>query len=337
MRLLLALMMLTFAAPCLSSNDLKGHHDPHEISMYRHVNGQWNFNLQQNLREGQVWQNFKASHPSWNVAFNEASLLPHRAYGKAIPVAGSTSEEKAWNFLSEHAAGFGLNFNELQLTSIKSTEKFQYVNFEQVHDDLQVLTSRITVKISANGVILLGLDYFPVDTIDTTPSISSSTAAQLAAEGIALNVTNASAESQLAILPMPQLGGFTPHLVYTCWVEAHNDNDIPARYKAYVDAHSGELLHRSNTILHITDCALCERKVHTMGMDITGTVTASGLANYPTDTPTDLPLQHLGITLNGTTYYTNTEGQFSTPITGPTDATFSLEGLYSSVNTGGVI
>ncbi|NNE56031.1 MAG: hypothetical protein HKN32_08430, partial [Flavobacteriales bacterium] len=49
------------------------------------------------------------------------------------------------------------------------------------------------------------------------------------------------------------------------------------------------------------------------------------------------PLQHLGITLNGTTYFTNTEGQFSTPITGPTEATFSLEGLYSSVNTGGVV
>ena len=349
MRTITTFVALVATLISFAGNNPDFHRDPYAITYVSNPQKAWDFTLQQQLRESAAWQNFKLTNPGWNVVFNERSGLPHRAFGKAIPAIGNTPQEQAEYFIASFLNGFDLPIEEFVFKTTYTTGKYSQVEFIQVHEGMEVYDSRIAIKIGQAGVVMFGTDAYEISDLNTIPVITADDAAQVASFGIDMNILSTYSTASLKILPIGASGQFTSHLVYESWVKAENENGVPARYQCFVDAHSGEILYRYNTIYHITACDLCNasekgkkdegkrqegKKVLTMGMmTVEGTLTGEAHALVPFVDSEELELPNLAISIDGSTVYTDDNGMFSSPAIGPVSAQFELEGLWSSVNT----
>jgi len=300
-----------------------------------------NFNSseQQRLAQNASWQNFKTEHASWNAAFNEMNGLPHRAYGTAIPVAGESLEAKAINFIQNELGDFNIPTQELFLISTPTTSKHEYANYVQYHEGLEVINSRLMLKFHANGIVAYGCDVYPNLDLNTTPIIDESEALGTAMDGIQIEILDSQMSSELKILILPEAVQ-SAHLCYEIYVNAVGDDMVPSKYKCLVDAHSGQLIYRLDEVKSINKCPKCKkgREIMTMGMadvdmHISAELYESSVIN-PTSTES---LPNLKVTIGGTDYYTDLDGNLSIAETGSFEANFSLEGLWGQVNTNDVI
>ncbi|MFL5762984.1 MAG: T9SS type A sorting domain-containing protein [Bacteroidia bacterium] len=288
--------------------------------------------FQQSLRQGAEWQNFMSANGTWYVIFNEENAKPHRAFGKPIAVFGMDPQSRAMNFISGKLADFHIPVSELILASNANSQQFQYVHFRQVHSGLKVLNSDVYVKMTAAGkVISFGCDVFNDISVSTTPVISSSDAITFAQGGIVDPVTSTSVNSELFILPVPEYKKNIYHLVYEVYIETKDASGVPARYYTLVDAENGQILYRENKVKHFTPKPSPPPAAST-DIYITGTV-------YPTnpyDPSAVMPLRNLKMTSASVNYNTDSLGYIGLPSSSPVSVTFSLEGFWSKVFTGGV-
>ena len=292
--------------------------------------------FQQALRESAAWENFVSTNGTWYVIFNEENAKPHRAFGNPIPVFGMDPQTKAMNFITTKLSGFNIPVSELSYRNSAISESFQYVHFTQIHSGIKVLYSDVYVKLTPSGsVVTFGCDVFNDITISTSPTISGSDAITFAKAGISDAVVNTSVNSALFILPVPEFKKNIYHLVYEATIETVDIKGIPANYLTLVDATTGEVLSRTNQVLHFdgkTTPTPIPAPAAATDINITGTV-------YPTNPynpSATLPLVNLKMVESATTYNTDSAGYIGLPSASPTSVTFSLEGLWSKVSTGGI-
>ena len=287
--------------------------------------------LQEELRNHHAWKNFLSHNGDWWVVFNEENRKPHRAYGTPISVAGSNAEQRAMNFILGHLSEFKIPVSELALTGKLSNEKHDFVNYHQIHNGLKVLESRLTVKLTRDGqVILFGADVFNDIDVDVNPTIMVAGAENAASTGLDETVTNITTNAELFILPVPENKAYKYKLVYQVNVETMHDG-VPADYYTLVDAHNGEVLYRTNKVLHM-DGHGHESKGGTVEMEVTAEV-------YPTHSFNPLsnePMANMEYSVASTTYNTDGNGYSMSGASGTQSATFFLRGLWSTVKTNNV-
>jgi hypothetical protein len=217
-------------------------------------------------------------------------------------------------------AGFGVQVNNLEFRN-SNTSKYHYVDFYQSYQGLEVLNSRVTVRMTPDyKVVLFGADVYNDIAISTSPAISSEAAGMFAASGMDYDLTGTSVEPALKVLPVPDQGKYAYHLVYEARVNATDYEGYPARYYTLVDANSGELLYRYNEICQLS-----------------ATVTTQATVSDPNPwEPTIVhKLPYLRVNVNGTDYFTNSSGQVEIPtVTSATNATVYLEGTWAKVVKG---
>jgi len=283
--------------------------------------------LQAKLRAGASWQQFVAANGSWWVEFNEINGKPQRAFGQGIATTGATVEERAMHFLINSAKAFAPEVNSLRLRNINES-KYYYINFYQEYEGLPVLFSDATLRMTKADykVILFGLNTFSDIAVNTVPSLSSDAAASAASADFTIAVNSVEVEPGLAILPVPNsnVGGYAFKLVYTVLVYTSNAENMPGTYRTLVDAHTGEVLYRTN-------------EVHACGaylLSATATVQADISDNplLPTETR---GLPYIKVTIDGSNYFADENGILNLDfITEPTEATVDLQGLYAKVYQG---
>ena len=290
--------------------------------------------FQKALRESAEWKNFVTANGTWYVIFNEENAKPHRAFGTPIPVFGMDPQSKAMNFISSKLSGFNIPVSELNFTGSGISENFQYVHFSQKHSGLKVLYSDVYVKMTpAGSVITFGCDVFNDISISPTPSISASDAVIFAKGGIADAIVNTSVKSDLFILPVPEFKKNIYKLVYEVMVETVGNDGIPANYKTLVDANTGEVLSRTNTILHFDPkTAPTPPPVPAAATDIM--ITGNVYPTNPYNLTAIMPLRNLEMVEGTSTYTTDSMGYVGLPSASPTSITFSLKGLWADVKTG---
>lgn len=293
---------------------------------------------QAHLRELAPWQNFMNNHGTWFAMFNEENQKPNRAFGQPISSVGATAQERAWNFISNELSDFNIPVAELEFTSSPGTSKHTWVNYEQRHDGLRVLFSRMMVKFNKNNeIIQWGADVFDDITISTIASISSTDAGGYAQSGLTETITGVSISPDLYILPIPtNKKEYEYHLVYEVWVDGVDSETVPSKYWTLVDANTGEVLYRQNFVWHHdhADKHVSKPKEHPVGgnveVQVNGTI-------YPTtilDTPISVGLPNVSFTASGT-HYTDGTGYVNTGLGSPVTGNFTLSGLWSIVYTGG--
>ncbi len=290
--------------------------------------------FQQALRESAEWQNFVSTNGTWYVMFNEENAKPHRAFGKPIPVFGMDPQTKAMNFINSKLSGYNIPVSELSFRGTSISENFHYVHFNQMHGGLKVLYADLYVKMTpAGSVVTFGCDVFNDIAISTSPTISGSDAITFAKVGIIDPVVNTSVKTQLFILPVPEFKKNIYHLVYEATIETMDAVGVPAKYLTLVDANTGEVLSRTNKVLHF-DPKVTPPPVPAAATDIT--ITGTVYPTNPYDPTQVMPLVNMQMVQGATTYNTDAAGYIGLPSVSPVSVTFSLEGLWAKVETAGV-
>ncbi|MCX6295936.1 MAG: hypothetical protein NTX97_07695, partial [Bacteroidetes bacterium] len=329
----IALMLFSSLSSVASEGGVISNANKNDIRFIKNTKRTPDIAFQKALRESTEWQNFVSTNGTWYVIFNEENAKPHRAFGKPIPVFGMDPQTKAMNFITTKLSGFHIPVSELNYTGTSVSESFQYVHFNQIHSGLKVLYSDIYMKLTPSGsVVTFGCDVFNDISISTSPTISSTDAITFAKTGIIDAVVNTSTNSSLFILPIPEFKKNIYHLVYEVTIETVDVSGVPARYLTLVDASTGEVLSRTNKVLHFEakPSSLPIPAAAATDITITGTV-------YPTnpyDPSAIKPLRNLKMVESATTYNTDSLGYIGLPSSSPTSVTFSLEGLWSKVITG---
>ncbi|MCB0792803.1 MAG: hypothetical protein H6595_10730 [Flavobacteriales bacterium] len=278
--------------------------------------------IQWQMRHGAAWQQFLADHGTWYVEFNEATGMPHRAFGRPVGTEGADPEARAWSFLQNDLEGFGLPLGELYVSGVATTGKYEIVHFEQVHDGAKVLFAHALVKLDHQGrVISFGSDVHAGIDRSMVPMIAQGVAVASAIQGLD-HVTGTAVAGDLRILPVPLDRTVQYHLVYEVMVHVQ-DGDRPGRWLCWVDADNGELLYRQDRVVNEAPPAGAE-------ITLTGDV-----EDNPWLPSFNVPMAHAQVVVNGNTMETDGQGQLNTGITGPVNATLRLQGPWSTVRTAG--
>ena len=103
---------------------------------------------QNELRNRPAWQNFNGKYEKWQVIFNEENAVPHRANGNPIKTYNTNPVEGARAFISNELSDFNIPVQDLRLMGSGESKKHYFVNFFQEFDGLNVLNSRLTVKMT---------------------------------------------------------------------------------------------------------------------------------------------------------------------------------------------
>ncbi|MFT4678001.1 MAG: Zn-dependent metalloprotease [Flavobacteriales bacterium] len=333
--LFLALTTLSYAG-----NDPEINLDPLEVTFYNSEIMVLDNHYQQYLREQSPWQSFLNENGTWYAHYNEQNQKPHRAYGQPISTFGATAEEQALNFINDKLGMFNIPAEDLSFSSSPAGKKYQYVNFTQKYQGVEILNSRVMVKLFNGQAIAFGADVFTDIEISVDPTLDVQ-GAIFAAEANMFNpIVSTEALDGLKIIAVP---GFRKHeykLVYEINVNTMSSTNIPANYNTFVDANTGEIVYRANTVMHIDNCPKCkkaDKKVLPMGMmAVSGHVTAELQTTNPYEATSVEALPFLEVNVGGETVYTDVDGNFTTTADGPSSATIPLRGLWSTVFTSGI-
>ena len=280
-------------------------------------------NRQESLAQQKSWQQFSEQNKGWSVVFSEETGLPHNAFGKPISVGlPLDAQSTAWSFISTKLNAFGLPLNDLYFRNTAQNKKYFYVNYIQRYNGLEVLWSKVQIKITKDGKVNQFIcDAYKDIAVNIAPALSSQTATAAATNGLNLTINGTSVNNDLKILPVPDEGKNHYHLVYEVTVKATDAESFPREYYTLVDAHNGEVLYRHNKINYFAA---------NTDVNVTATV-------YPTQPylPTAVePLANMNVTISGVPFLTDANGYLGLPNTSPVTATFRLEGSWANVKTG---
>jgi hypothetical protein len=299
---------------------------------------------QAQLRERADWQGFLAENGTWYVHFNENNALPHRAYGQPIATQGSGLIDRAQWFIQNKLDGFSIPASDLVLKGTPMNRKHQIANFSQVHEGMEVLGSQMLIKMDQSGnVILFSADVYPSIEIETESLLMPQQAAVFSTAGLNnIEIISAESDGNLKILPIPVGRETQFRLVYEVWIDAQS-GDIPSRFYTLVDAANGQVWYRQDKIVHVASDdpsnphKNCSHGTRSLALPLTVAGTTSGQINltHPFEAPSNAGLPFMAIIINGTTYYTNAEGNFNIPVNGPVTATVRLSGNWCKIETNG--
>ena len=280
-----------------------------------------NNQTQDYLRNQQAWQSFISLNPNWYTYFNEYNYKPHRAFGTPIDLNnGNSLDERLLNFIYSELSVFNIP-QDLVLERKRENEKYINYDFVQFYNNIEVIDSRLYAKLNlSNQLVAFGLDVFSNISIDINPSISTTQAIQSASQNISSAISSSSLEDALKILPIPVNGKYEFHLVYLVNISTQLTHG-PANYLCYVDAHNGNLLMRKNTVMYEAPQLV---NIHVDGELYT---------THPFNPASIEDLINLRVQHGGINYYTDSTGKVT--ILGNGNAIYSLEGLFTEVQTNG--
>jgi hypothetical protein len=280
------------------------------------------------LRQWGGWPAFKHAHPRWSAEFNEETGLPRRAYGDPIATVGHEATERAQRFLADELMGYRLPMDQLVAQNTSKGGKLTYVHFTQQYEGLPVLGAHAMVKLDDQArVIAFGADLAMDITVPLTPTVAADVAVARASEGLS-NITSHELRG-LAILPVATNGRHVHHLTHRIVVHTRR-GDTPGRYDCLVDAHSGDLLYRTN---EVRTCGHGEDEGDD-AMDLS--VTGLAYAGSPLTAPEVQGLPNLNISINGNVVRTDVTGYVASDLTGPATGLFQLRGPWTQVSTNSV-
>lgn len=297
-----------------------GDRDHAQVTFVDQSNGFLNPMTQQLMRQAPSWQDFLQKNGSWWVQFDESTGLPYRAYGEPIPWGlGANAEEAARTFLQHQLAAYGLPVNELADAKVIEQEDFTLVKFKQRHQGLSVLWSQVSVRFNKQGeVIMFGIEAYPNIEVDKTGVLPTAAIAEAAHAGIQYDVQDVHL-SDYAILPVPAEGGIVYRLVQQAEVHTRSFDNVPGAYYTLVDAHTGQVWYRTNTV---HNCA-----------PAVGDATVKGdVVDNPLRNPVNRVVPDLMVVVGTDTFYTDTNGVINLPnLTQKVEAEIYLAGRHARV------
>lgn len=314
MRKILFPLFLLFSVNLVASDHI--HYSEQRLVKYYYESAQeLNEFTQFQLRESAAWKNFLLNNGDWYVIFNEYNKKPHRAFGKPIQLLqGNNYYQLAIDFINQNLQDFNIPIDELKLQGITSSDNYHTINFGQVINGVDVIDSRLVIKLTNdNKVVLFGLDIFNDVLLSTTPQHTEQSIVPYAFLDIIDEVTDITYNG-LKILPIPFNSSYVFKLVHSVNVHTIGSDNIPANWITYIDDETGDILYRTNQVKHID-------------VDVEGEV----VTTTPFAPASIVSLPNLNVSVGGNNYTTDVNGVATIPSSG--NANFQLAGLWSTIET----
>jgi Secretion system C-terminal sorting domain len=288
---------------------------------------QVNAHVQQTLRLSTAWQHFLSDHPGWMVHFDEQTQLPHRAYGPPMETSQDPNVVKA-DLLNYFTTGMNITSSSFQENKMAGSTVYRA---QQLYQGLEVLYSLIELRFKNEQLHLFGLDLYAIENLSIVPDISADAAITVAKSNLPGVLVSSYALPELKVLPLRGEHTFQFHLVFEVKVKTKNEIGIPQHYRCYVDAHTGDLLYRVNQVRHLDHKG---EEFHPPLLVVDVNVASTYYLTSPWDPVVNGVLPNLQVTVNGTNYFTDANGNVTIPVTGPVNAQITLQGPWARVYTG---
>ncbi len=275
-----------------------------------------------NFTQNTKWKSFNAAiGKTWQAEFTPETGMPHRAFGSPVDLGKSLSTIAAGEFIQKRFLGSYINEKiNLRLAGTNKSPKYSHINYIQQYNGLDILWSRVMLKLSVDNskLVALGLDIHDDVNISIVPMIAEQNVESLAGLDL-LEKSIAENKPTLKILPISTEGKYSYKLVYEIILASKDEDGTPARYYTLMDANDGKIYYRSN-------------KVQSFAAD----VTTKGVI-YPKNpyTPTGLAnLPYTYFTVSGLDYATDVTGFSNLTLASPTLGTFKIEGDWAKIFRG---
>ncbi len=283
-------------------------------------------------------RDFAAQHPDWrfHVISSTGATPPHRAWGKGIQINGYTTvdndnaEAAGLQFIDEYRDLLQADPASLKLQYAAKANNTFYVRYLQQYQGLDVLFSGVDLRITPRGnVVLFGSDYQPNINVQVHPGIPVDEAKTAAQSGLdPLPGNGAVLGGELYILPVRSSNATTYHLVYRFTVVCGWNK----RFDTFVDAHTGTVLWRKNTIHSL----MKNDETILSAASTTATIQVMTMVHNPDhlQPEVEVPCPYVQITFNGNTFTTDANGictiDFGAGAAGA--AEIHLDGIYANTN-----
>ncbi len=195
---------------------------------------------------------FFQSHETFSQHYKIKNKIMHSSitglvktiYNADISINGSTSKEKAQNYLKANYGTFGFkeDISDLILTKSQKSHSIEHLFFKQYYRGLEVINSGIVISINKeNKISMVYSDYFPIHNLTTIASINVYEAESIAKKYYG-NYLEKDIESKSEIKVYVDDNG-VPRLVYK--VELNLEGSITIGVML-IDCHSGKILETRN-------------------------------------------------------------------------------------------
>ena len=238
-------------------------------------------------------------------------------FGLAIPIQGNTYDEKVQNCFIQKLSDFGVDAAEWSQVRNYAAPHATFLTYQQSINGHKVVFSRLNFRFTNDGRLeRLQMKSYGVPAAGVVPVLSEEDAKLAAIQDISgVSITESSVSSNWVWFPIPLSEGYKLHPAYAFNIKGKGEM-LPVDLNGYVDAITGEVLYRTNEVKETVDL----------------TVKGNVYKQNTLSPATPEPLANLAMTINGTTYYTDTAGFFSDAVlVAPIVSTLRLEGKWAKV------
>ena len=245
--------------------------------------------IQHQFRQQLFWQQFQTQHPTWTARFDQRTGVPHRMWGKGIPVDVGTPEHigsHVLTFLAENRI-ISLKDTPMVVDTVNHDARTDrwYVDIVQQYslqtplfNDLQGLhTTQIPVwrkgiqaRLQGDQLTMLGLDIWKPDAekfLSSTMAIQASQALEIAKSHIGERLFSWNQSVEAVVLPL-----LDTHIAHDkdidarlSWMVRWETHQPRGQWVAFVDVETGHVWNIHNEVRFFEGSIFAEHDERTIG------------------------------------------------------------------------
>ncbi len=266
-------------------------------------------------KKSAAMEQFLLANDTWEFRYNALTDNPHRAWGKGIQIDGYpvihllNAPQAANQFVQTYRDVLNADPDNLRLLYSEIVGGKAYVKYIQQYQGIDVLHSYIDLRISSTGkVFMFGSDTHPGIRLNPTPTLSRESARSLSKSGLDRLPDDGEIEGgTLVVLPLKYPASIDYRLVYNFLVR-ESGHEV---WDTYVDAHSGQILWRWNTVRHFHQG---KEKPAGITSTVSGRVTIQIYPISYTKGVSTVPLKGAYVWVDGKMVITDEDGRYTVDI-----------------------
>lgn len=319
-KLTIALCLLMLGAGMGKAQAHEGEHSLN-YSVYQNYR---HFGVVNSGRVLKTQQMVKSLLPGWNATTDKLSGMFTDAYGPAAMVPGSNNLQKAQYFMSSKLANMGVNAADWKLTRDINAGHAGYVDFSQEQAGHKVVFSKLSFRFTTDGrlqrVKMQNYGSIEPDMIPTLTANDVVTGTEITSGLAGFSINKKEIVGDWVWFPIPTATGYIMHPAWEFHVTGNGENEMPFDLTGYIDAITGDLLYRSNSVNETFDV----------------TVLGSIHMATPVSPTSEVPMSDMMVTIGSNNYTTDANGFVSIPsVNAPVTVTYPVRGSWAHVRENG--
>lgn len=272
----------------------------------------------------QTQQQARQFLPGWNATTDKLNGTFTDMYGPAAQVQGSTNMEKAQILMKGKLAAMGVNADEWVNFRDVQVEHASFVDFSRVVEGHEVVFSNLSFRFTPDGRLQrVKMKNHGQPEPDMVPALTADDVLKGSAINTGLTgkvIGDKTVEKNWVWFPIPTAKGYTIHPAWRFRVTGIGMYEMPFDLTGYIDAVTGELLYRSNSVNETFEV----------------TVKANVHLSTPVAPTTEVLMSDMRVEIGGNNYTTDDTGFLSVgSVTNPSTVTYAVRGPWSRVRVSG--